>query len=61
MTEEQKRLEFGKKLEQGIHLARKRMLHEKALRGQDVIIGDGKGGIMRIAAKKYITEHAEYQ
>lgn len=61
MTEEQKRYEMGKRLEQGIFLARKRMLHEKALHNRDIILGDGKGGIVRVSAKDFLAEHKEYQ
>lgn len=61
MTEEQKRYEMGKRLEQGILLARKRMLHEKALLNRDIILGDGKGGTVRVSAKDFLAKHKEYQ
>jgi len=52
---------LGERLEQGILLARKRMLRDKSLRGQDVILGDGKGGIVRVSAKDFIAKHKDYQ
>lgn len=51
---------LGERLEQGILLARKRMLHEKSLRGQDLVLGDGNGGIVRVPAKDVIAAHKEY-
>lgn len=61
MTEEQYLSNLGKKLEYGIFLARKRMLHEKALRNQDVIIADNNGRIVSISAKEIIATHKEFQ
>lgn len=52
---------LGERLEQGILLARKRMLHEKSLHDQDVILGDGNGGIVRIPAKDVIASNKMYQ
>lgn len=61
MNEEQYLSSMGQKLEQGIFLARKRMLHEKALRNQDVIIADSNGNILRVPAKEIIASHKEFQ
>lgn len=61
MIEEQKRLEMGERLKQGILLAHKRMLHEKALHNRDIILGDGNGGVVRVSAKDFLAEHKEYQ
>lgn len=61
MTTEQRMNDIKEKLEQGIFLARKRMLHEKALHNRDIILGDGKGGIVRVSAKDFLAEHKEYQ
>lgn len=52
---------LGERLEQGVILARKRMLHEKALHDRDVIISDDNGNIVHIPAKEIIATHAEYQ
>ena len=47
-------MEFSQKLQQGLNLAERRMLEEKALRGQDIIICNDEGIIQRIPAKKAI-------
>lgn len=47
-------LEFSQKLQQGLDLAERRMLEEKALRGQDIVVCDDNGVIQRIPAKKAI-------
>ena len=44
-------IEFGKKLQYGLALAERRMLEEKALHGQDIIVCDNNGTIQRIPAK----------
>lgn len=54
-------LNLGERLEQGILLARKRMLQEKSLHGQDVILGNGKGGIVRVPARIVIAANKDYQ
>lgn len=61
MTREQETEKLGKRLEEGIILARKRMLHEKALHGQNIILGDGKGGIVSVPAKDIIAQYPMYQ
>lgn len=61
MTEEQQVEEMAKKLEHGIMLARKRMLHEKALHNQEVILGDSDGRIYSVPAKEIIANYKEYQ
>ena len=49
--------EFSKKLKYGLELAEKRMLQEKALRGEDVIVSrDGKT-ILRIPARQILKEN----
>lgn len=45
-------LEFSQKLQQGLDLAERRMLEEKALRGQDIIVCNDDGIIQRIPARK---------
>ena len=47
-------MEFSQKRQQGLNLAERRMLEEKALRGQDIIICNDEGIIQRIPAKKAI-------
>lgn len=47
-------LSFSQKLDEGLLLAEKRMLHEKALRGEDVVVCDSENNIKRIPAKQVI-------
>lgn len=49
---------FSEKLKHGLELAEKRMLQEKALHGEDIIVSvDGKT-IERIPAQQIIAENA---
>ena len=45
-------LELQNKLDEGLRLAEKRMLEEKALHGEDIIVCNDDGIIQRIPAKK---------
>lgn len=53
--------EFSKKLDEGLLLAEKRMLHEKALRGETVVVCDDNDQIVRIPACQVIAEHQIFQ
>jgi len=53
--------EFNKKLLYGLELAEKRMLQEKALRGQSVVVCDSENNILRIPAKQIIAENKIFQ
>lgn len=44
--------EFSEKLKAGIELAGKRMLQEKAMRGEDIIVCDADNNIQRIPASQ---------
>lgn len=48
-------LEFTKKLDYGLRLAERRMLEEKALHGQDVIVCDAYNNIERIPARQVLA------
>ena len=48
--------DFSEKLKQGLELAERRMLQEKALRGEDLILSSDGKTIQRISAKKLIAE-----
>ena len=50
--------EFSEKLKVGIELAGKRMLQEKAMRGEDIIVSSDGKTIRRIPAKELIAEAA---
>lgn len=53
--------EFNEKLRHGLEIAEKRMLQEKALRGQDVVICDANDIIRKIPAKQVIAENPIFQ
>jgi hypothetical protein len=50
--------ELAEKLRDGLAVAEQRMLEEKALRNQDVIVCDDNDNIQRIPAKELIAETA---
>ena len=47
---------FSEKLKQGLELAEKRMLEEKARRGEDIIVSSDGMTIKRIPAQQVIME-----
>ena len=49
--------EFTEKLNRGLEIAEKRMLHEKALRGEDVIVCGDDNIIRCIPAKEVIANN----
>lgn len=51
-------IELSRKLDYGLQLAGRRMLEEKALRGEDVIVCDADNNIQRIPARQAITVFA---
>ena len=53
--------EFSEKLKYGLELAEKRMLQEKALRNEDVIVCDADNIIRRIPAKEVIANNPIFQ
>ncbi len=54
-------ISFSKKLDEGLLLAEKRMLQEKALRNENVVVCDSENNIKRIPAKQVIEDHAVFQ
>ena len=54
-------LEFSEKLNKGLLLAEKRMLQEKALHDESVVVCDKDGNIKRIPAKQVIAENPIFQ
>jgi hypothetical protein len=58
---EQEYIELSRKLDYGLRLAEKRMLHEKALHGEDIIVCDDAGSIVRIPARQVIADHPVFQ
>ena len=53
--------EFMAKLDAGLKLAEKRMLQEKTLRNESVVVYSEEQGIQRIPAKQVISENAMFQ
>jgi hypothetical protein len=53
--------ELSEKLKYGLELAEKRMLQEKALRGESVVVCDKDNNIRRIPAKQVIAENRIFQ
>ena len=49
--------EFNETLRRGLELAEKRMLEEKALRGQCVVVCDKDDNILHIPAKQVIADN----
>lgn len=54
-------MELQDKIDEGLLLAEKRMLQEKALHDESVIVQNSDGVIQHIPAKQVIAEHAIYQ
>ena len=44
--------DLSRKIDKGLELAEKRMLHEKALRGESVVVCDKDNNIQRIPAQQ---------
>ena len=53
--------EFNEKLRRGLEIAEKKMLQEKALRGQDVVVCGKDKIIRRIPAEQIIAENPIFQ
>ncbi len=53
--------DFNEKLRQGLELAEKRMLQEKALRNQNVVICDADDNIRYVPAKQVIADNPIFQ
>lgn len=47
--------EFAEKLHYGLGIAERRMLEEKALHGQDIVVCDSQGAIHRIPAQEALA------
>ena len=53
--------DLSEKLKHVLELAEKRMLHEKALRDEYVVVCDKNNNIQRIPAKQVIAENSLFQ
>lgn len=61
MSERQKLSARAQLLYDGVRLAHQRMLREKALRGQNVVISDDNGVIKEVPAKDILEQYEEYR
>ena len=52
---------FSEKIWRGLELAEKRMLQEKALHGETVVVCDSNNSIKYIPAQQVIDEHVIFQ
>ena len=53
--------ELSEKLKNGLKLAEKRMLQEKALQGENVVVCDKNNNIQHIPAQQVIAENSVFQ
>lgn len=53
--------EFSEKLRNGLKLAEKRMLEDKAFHGEDIIVSSDGVTFQRIPAKQVIAENPVFQ
>jgi len=53
--------DFSEKLRNGLELAEKRMLEDKAFRGEDIIVSSDGVTFQRIPAKQVIAENPIFQ
>ncbi|MBO7557693.1 MAG: hypothetical protein J6T52_04305 [Bacteroidaceae bacterium] len=52
---------FSEKIRLGLELAEMRMLQDKALRGESVVVCDSNNNIMYIPAQQVIDDHVVFQ
>ncbi len=53
--------EYSELLKKGLELAEKRMLQEKALRGEDIVTCDAQNNIVLIPAQQVIDSNPVFQ
>ena len=53
--------DLSRKIDKGLELAEKRMLQEKALRDESVVVCDKNNNIRRIPAQQVIAENSIFQ
>lgn len=53
---ETERIEFRKKLREGLNNSRHKLIREKALRNEVLIEGDYKGGTRSVSARKLLKQ-----
>ena len=53
--------DFSEKLRRGLLLAEKKMLQEKALHGESIVVCDNDNNIVRIPASEVIAQHKAFR
>ena len=56
MMSENERAEFRQKLREGLTRSRYKLIREKALRNENIIEGDYKGGIREVSARELLKK-----
>ena len=54
MENKERYSEFARKVMQGVKIAHQKMIREKALKGENIVIADADGQIMTISAKDLV-------
>gem|GEM_PF-3474472 len=61
MSVEPMKNKFYELISKGLTLSMKRMLHEKALHDEDVVMTDAQKNVIRVPAKQLLEQHPEYR
>ena len=56
MENKERYSEFARKVIEGVGIAHQKMIREKTLRGENIVIADENGRITTVSAKKF-TKH----
>lgn len=52
MENKERYSEFARKMIDGMKIARQKMIHEKVLKGEDIVIADANGQVTTVSAKE---------
>ena len=55
MENKERYSEFARKVIQGVEMAHQKMIHEKVLKGENIVIADADGQITTISARELTT------
>ena len=53
MENKERYSEFARKVMQGVKIAHQKMIREKALKGENIVIADADGQIMTVSAEDF--------
>ncbi len=53
MENKERYSEFARKVMQGVEIAQQKMIREKTLRGENIVIADASGQIATVSAKEF--------